>query len=66
VRAAAAARTWSCLKGARLSLGVNNLFNRSPSYAGLSNAAANNNNNADVAQYSPIGRLLFISGSVKF
>ena len=66
VSAAAAARTWSFLKGARLSVGVNNLFNRSPSYAGLSNAASNNNNNADVAQYSPVGRLLYISGSVKF
>ena len=44
----------------------NNLFNRMPSYAGLSQAAGNNNNNADIAQYSPIGRLLFISANVKF
>ena len=42
------------------------LFNRMPPYAGLSQAAANNNNNADVAQYSPIGRLLFVSANVKF
>ena len=61
-----AGRMWSLLKGMKVTVGVNNLFNRMPPYAGLSNAAANNNNNADVAQYSPIGRLLFVSGSVKF
>ncbi len=57
---------WSFLKGMKVTVGVNNLFNRMPPYAGLSQAAANNNNNADTAQYSPIGRLLFVSGNVKF
>ena len=61
-----AGRMWSFLKGMKVTVGVNNLFNRMPPYAGLSQAAANNNNNVDVAQYSPIGRLLFISGNVKF
>ena len=63
---AEAGRLWSFLKGAKITVGVNNLFNRMPPYAGLSQAAGNNNNNADVAQYSPIGRLLFVSGNVKF
>jgi iron complex outermembrane receptor protein len=53
-------------KGTKLSVGVNNVFNRMPPYAGLSQAAGNNNNNVDTAAYSPIGRLLFISASVKF
>ena len=61
-----AGRVWSLLHGLKVTVGVNNLFNRMPPYAGLSQAAANNNNNADTAQYSPIGRLLFVSGSVKF
>ena len=61
-----AGRMWSLLKGMKVTVGVNNLFNRMPPYAGLSQAAGNNNNNADIAQYSPIGRLLFVSANVKF
>jgi iron complex outermembrane receptor protein len=56
----------SWLKGVKLTVGVNDLFNRMPPYAGLSQAAANNYNNVDTATYSPIGRLLFVSASVKF
>jgi len=56
----------SWLKGVKLTVGVNDLFNRMPPYAGLSQAAGNNNNNVDTATYSPIGRLLFVSASVKF
>jgi iron complex outermembrane receptor protein len=56
----------SWLKGVKLAVGVNNLFNRMPPYAGLSQAAGNNNNNVDTATYSPIGRLFFVSGSLKF
>ena len=63
---AEAGRLWSLLKGMKVTVGVNNLFNRMPPYAGLSQAAGNNNNNVDVAQYSPIGRLLFITANVKF
>jgi hypothetical protein len=37
-----------------------------PPYAGISQAAANNNNNVDVTEYSPIGRLYYVSGTVKF
>ena len=63
---AEAGRLWSLLKGMRVTAGVNNLFNRMPPYAGLSQPSGNNNNNVDVAQYSPIGRLLFVSANVKF
>ncbi len=62
---ATAGRLWSLLKGMKVTAGVNNVFNRMPPYAGFSQAAANNNNNADTAQYSPVGRLLFISASIK-
>ncbi len=63
---ATAKRVFGWLRGATLAVGVNNLFNRMPPYAGLSEAASNNNNNVDTAAYSPIGRLFFVSGSVKF
>jgi iron complex outermembrane receptor protein len=63
---AAAGNLWSYLQGLRVTVGANNVFNRMPPYAGLSQNAANNNNNADTAQFSPIGRLLFISASIKF
>jgi len=55
--------TWSKLaKGTRLLFGVNNLFNRMPPLA----PQAFPDNNADVATYSPIGRLFYASISVKF
>ena len=55
-----------CIKGTRVTVGVNNLFNRFGPYAGLSQAAGNNNNNVDTATYSPIGRLFFVSLTTKF
>ena len=54
------------LSGLKLSVGVNDLFNRMPPYAGLSQAAGNNNNNVDTAAYSPIGRLFFVTAALKF
>ena len=54
------------LGGVKLAVGVNNVFNRMPPYAGISQAAGNNNNNVDTATYSPIGRLLYVSASLKF
>jgi iron complex outermembrane receptor protein len=63
---AMARQIWGWLAGMRIAVGVNDVFNRMPPYAGLSQAAANNNNNADTAAYSPIGRLFFVSASVKF
>lgn len=65
-RKAGAGRLWSWLHGLKVSIGVNNVFNRMPPYAGLSQAAANNNNNGDIAQYSPIGRLFYVTGMLKF
>jgi iron complex outermembrane receptor protein len=61
-----AARLFSWLRGATFGVGCNNVFNLMPPYAGISQAAANNNNNADVTEYSPIGRLYYVQGSVKF
>ncbi len=63
---AASGRLWTWLKGMKYGVGVNDLFNRMPPYAGLSQAAANNNNNVDVTEYSPIGRLLYVTASIKF
>lgn len=59
-------RLWEQLKSLRVVVGVNNLTNRMPPYAGLSQAASLNNNNADVAAYSPVGRLWFVSAAMKF
>ena len=61
-----AAALWSYLKGLKLTIGVNNLSNQMPPFAPKAQPAGSNNNNVDVAQYSPIGRLMFISGTVKF
>jgi len=63
---AMANRLWSWLAGMKFSVGVNDLFNRMPPYAGLSQANTNNYNNVDTAQYSPIGRLIYTSASLKF
>ncbi len=61
-----AAAVWSYLKGLKLTVGVNNLSNQMPPFAPKSQPVGANNNNVDVAQYSPVGRLIFISGTVKF
>jgi iron complex outermembrane receptor protein len=66
VSKATARRLGGWLRGFQFGVGVNDLFNRMPPYAGISQAAANNNNNADVTEYSPIGRLYYVSGTVKF
>jgi iron complex outermembrane receptor protein len=63
---AAAGRISSLLKGMRFAVGVNDLFNRMPPYAGISQAAGNNNNNVDVATYSAIGRLVYFTADFKF
>ena len=54
------------LHGLTIRVGANNVFNRMPPPALLSYPAARASSNADTATYSPIGRLLFVSGSVKF
>jgi iron complex outermembrane receptor protein len=63
---ASAERLWSFLKGVTVRVGVNDLFNRMPPYSPLAQPANLNSNNADVATYSPIGRLFFFSASAKF
>jgi iron complex outermembrane receptor protein len=59
-------RLFGVMKGVTVTAGVNDVFNRMPPYAGLSQAATNNYNNVDTAEYSPIGRLFFVSASLKF
>jgi iron complex outermembrane receptor protein len=66
VEKTAAGRVSSWLRGMRFAVGVNDLFNRMPPYAGISQAAGNNNNNVDVAAYSPIGRLVYSTVDFKF
>lgn len=50
------------IKGWTVAMGVNNIANRMPPAA----PRAYTDNNADVSTYSPIGRLLYVMGSVKF
>jgi iron complex outermembrane receptor protein len=61
-----AANLLGYLHGLKLTLGINNLANKMPPFAPKAQPAGSNNNNVDVAQYSPVGRLMFVSGSVKF
>ena len=61
-----AGNLWSYLKGLKVTVGVNNLGNKMPPLAPKAQPAGSNNNNVDVAQYSPIGRLVYFAGSVKF
>ncbi len=49
-------KTWTA------ALGVNNLADRMPP----ASPQAFTDNNADVATYSPIGRLIYVSAAVKF
>ncbi len=53
-------------QGMRFTIGVNNLANKMPPLAPRSYPASSNNANADVSTYSPIGRLYFISASLKY
>jgi iron complex outermembrane receptor protein len=62
----AANKLWSYLQGMKIILGANNVFNRMPPYAPLSQPPSGNYNNVDIATYSPIGRLLFVSATIKF
>jgi len=55
-----------CLKGMKFTVGINNLADKMPSLAPRSYPAGSNNANADVSTYSPIGRLYFISCSLKY
>ena len=50
------------IKGWSAALGVNNFTNRMPPIA----PQAYTDNNADVSSYSPIGRLTYVTGTVKF
>lgn len=54
------------LGGTHFVVGINNVFNRMPPYSPLAQAASLNNANVDVATYSPIGRLIFVSFAKKF
>jgi iron complex outermembrane receptor protein len=54
------------LHGLTIRAGVTNLFNRMPPPALLSYPASKGNSYADTATYSPIGRLVYVSASVRF
>jgi iron complex outermembrane receptor protein len=64
--AATAHEIWKFLDGMTLTAGINNVFNRFGPLAPLSQAANLNNNNVDTATYSPIGRLVYVTGMLKF
>ena len=49
-------------KGWTVAVGVNNIGNRMPPLS----AQAFNDNNADAASYSPIGRLVYLTANLKF
>ncbi len=53
----------SILKSWSVALGVNDMFNRLPPVSPLAYA---NDNNADAATYSPIGRLVYCEASIRF
>ncbi len=55
-------RGWKRLKGAKLSVGVNNIGDRLPTKA----ATFDSFSNADITEFSPIGRLYYVSFSTKF
>ncbi len=59
-------KTQGFVCGYKVSAGVNNLFNHMPPLAPLSYPAAKSNANADTSTYSPIGRLILITGSERF
>jgi iron complex outermembrane receptor protein len=50
------------VKGWSVGVGVNNVANRMPPLA----PQAFTDNNADVATYSPIGRLIYATATIKF
>lgn len=61
------ARVLDFFRGVKLTVGVNNFFNRMPPYAPKSQGASNISSvNADAGSYSPIGRLYYVSGELKF
>lgn len=55
-------RGWRRLEGFKVTVGVNNLANRLPSKS----ATFDSLSNADITEFSPIGRLFYVSASMKF
>ncbi|MEJ1974453.1 MAG: TonB-dependent receptor plug domain-containing protein [Lacunisphaera sp.] len=53
---------WGRLKDVKLTLGVNNIADRLPTKS----ATFDSLSNADIAEFSPIGRLYYVTMSVKF
>ena len=56
------AHDWSRVRSLRLSAGVNNVFNRMPPQSPQAFTDAN----VDTGTYSPIGRLVYVTASIKF
>ncbi len=53
---------WRRIKGGKVSLGVNNIGNRLPTKS----ATFDSFSNADITEFSPIGRLYYVSFAMKF
>lgn len=53
---------WKKLEGFRVTVGVNNIENRMPTKS----ATFDSLSNADITEFSPIGRLFYVSASMKF
>ncbi len=53
---------WKQLEGYKVTVGVNNIANRMPSKS----ATFDSLSNADITEFNPIGRLFYVSASVKF
>ena len=53
---------WQHLKAVKLAVGVNNIANRLPPKS----ATFDSFSNADITEFSPIGRLYYVTFSTKF
>lgn len=53
---------WLKLNDFKVTLGVNNLTNEMPPLV----VAENGNSNADIAEFSPVGRLFYVEGRLRF
>ena len=56
------------LKGVSLAVGANDVFNRMPPISTnvFTPSAVYTDNTADVSTYSPLGRLIYVQGSIRF
>jgi len=58
--------TWAVSEHVNLSAGVNNLFDKDPPLIATDSLGTYGNNNTFPGTYDPLGRYVFVAGSVKF